>query len=100
MTLNLSDLTFTNDFAEVSLPDGSTLTVNQINEDFLTDDTETVIDRYNFVVTTEDSSYICSSVIGVANDWFVLKSDYADYQGKVLTSGNIDYCYLEIYENE
>lgn len=102
MTVNLSEIEFDYDFFSLPLPDGNTLIMNQVNEDFLTDEDEVVVKGVNIVVALEDGSgnIPCSSVIGMANDYFTIQSGYAEYQGKVLTSDNMRYCTLEIPDNE
>lgn len=100
MTYNLSEISFDYDFFSISLPDGNTLILNKVDEDFIQNEEETVIDGVNIVVATESENIKCSSVIGVGNDYFTLTSDYEEYLGTTLTSENMKYCYLEIPENE
>lgn len=104
MTLDLSEVEFTYDFFTTTMPDGSTLILNKISEDFLTSDEkeDTVIKRINIIVSPVDGSdnIICSSVIGIGNDYLMLSSDYTSYLGKVLTEDNMKYCTLELYEDE
>lgn len=94
MEVDLSEIEFENDFCSIDMPDGNTLVIYKINEDFLnTDNEEIVLDRYILEVIDEDSiAYLCSSVIGQVNDYFTLTTDYTDYLGDVLTSDNIQYC--------
>lgn len=102
MTVNLSEIEFDYDFFSLPLPDGNTLIMNQVNEDFLTNGDETVVKGINIVVALEDGSgnVLCSSVIGMPNDYYTINSGYTEYVGKTLTSDNMKYCTMEIPENE
>lgn len=101
MTIDLSEVEFTYDFFSLPLPDGNTLVMNKIDEDILIDE-EAVINEINIVVALEDGSgnVLCSSVIGMPNDYFTINSGYLEYVGKTLTSDNMKYCTMEIPENE
>lgn len=115
MTINLSELNFTNDFTSVPMPKGNTLVMNKVNESLkiteakLEDNKEvtitenlmsTAIDTYNIVVVTDEGTYLCPAVIGIKNDFFVITSDYEEYNGCLLTSENIQFCKMEIFEDE
>lgn len=102
MTIDLSEVEFTYDFFSLPLPDGNTLVMNKIDEDILIDEEEAVINEINIVVALEDDSenVLCSSVIGIANDYFTINSDYPEYVGKTLTADNMKYCTMEIPEDE
>jgi hypothetical protein len=92
--VDLSEIEFENDFCSIDMPDGNTLVINKISEDFLnSDNAEIVLDRYNIEVIDEDgTAYLCSSVIGQENDYFTLTTDYTEFLGNILTSDNIQYC--------
>lgn len=100
MILDLSKITFINDFASFDMPSGDTLLLNKINESILYDtDKLANIDVINLQVVSEDNSYTyCPSVIGMKNDILSINTEYTYYEGKVLTSENMKYCTLEIYE--
>ena len=104
MTIDLSEITFSNDFFEVDLPNGSVLTINKIDEDITVDDSSIILDRINIQVSTTDedtgvTTYTsCPCSIGLGNDILIIKTDYSEYEGKVLTSKNMMYCTIEIYE--
>ena len=102
MTVDLSEIEFDYDFFSLPLPDGNTLIMNQVDEDFLTNGDEVVVKGINIVVALEDGSgnVLCSSVIGMHNDYFTINSGYPEYVGKTLTSDNMKYCTMEIPENE
>lgn len=102
MTLNLSEIEFEYDFFSVPLPSGDTLIMNKVDEDFLTDSEEVVVKGINIVVALEDGSgnVACSSVIGMSNDYFTINSGYSEYLGKTLNTDNMQYCTMEIAENE
>ena len=102
MTIDLSEVEFKYDFFSLPLPDGNTLIMNQVDEDFLTNGDEVVVKGINIVVALEDGSenVLCSSVIGMPNDYFTINSGYPEYVGKTLTADNMQYCTMEIPENE
>ena len=100
MLIDLSKVEFTYDFFSVSMPDGSLLVLNKVSEDFIVEGEEIIIKRINIVVqpVNGENNLLCSSVIGIGNDYLMLKSDYTDQLGKVLTEDNMKYCMLELYE--
>ena len=102
MIIDLSEVTFTYDFFSTPLPDGNTLILNKIDEDFMSEDKETVIKGINIIVALADGSanMLCSSVIGTTNDYFRLSTNYEEYKGKAMTSDNMQYCFLETVANE
>lgn len=102
MVIDLSEVTFTYDFFSTPLPDGNTLILNKIDEDFMSEDKETVIKGINIIIALADGStnMLCSSVIGTTNDYFTLNTNYEEYKGKVMTSDNMQYCFLETVANE
>lgn len=99
MTLDLSQIEFSYDFFSIPLPDGSTLIMNSVDEDFISaGGIETKVKAINLVVVPEDGSenILCSSVIGMENDYFKLTSGYPEYLSKILNTDNMQYCTLEI----
>lgn len=103
MTIDLSKVEFTYDFFSSAMPDGSTLILNNVSEDFFTQNNEEVIvKQINILIEPVDGSgnVLCSSVIGCGNDRMCIKSDYSEYLGKVLTEDNMKYCAIEMYEVE
>lgn len=103
MIIDLSEVAFENDFFNVDLPDGSVLTLNKIDEDMATEDMSTRLDRINLQLTSfsedgEESYTDCPCAIGLGNDILIIKTDYTEYEGKVLTSENMRFCTIEIYE--
>ena len=102
MIIDLSQVTFDYDFFSLPLPDGNTLIMNQIDEHFESHYGETKIKAINIVVAPEDGSdnIPCSSVIGIANEFFTIKTGYPEYEGKTLNTDNMAYCTMEIAEDE
>lgn len=94
MIIDLSKIEFTYDFFSSTMPDGSTLILNNISED--------IIKQINILIQPIDGSanILCSSVIGCGNDRIRIKSDYSEYLGKVLTEDNMKYCTIEMYEDK
>lgn len=103
MTIALSKVEFTYDFFSSTMPDGSTLILNNVSEDFFTQNNEEVIvKQINILIEPVDGSgnILCSSVIGCGNDKMCIKSDYSECLGKVLNEDNMKYCMIEMYEVE
>ena len=100
MTVDLAKVDFVNDFFSTSLPDGSILIINKVDEDFLTDDTECIVKALNIEVQQDEDTIIsCPCVIGLGNDLLEIKTDYTEYEGEVLTPDNMVYCTVEVYES-
>lgn len=93
MIIDLSKVEFTYDFFSSTMPDGSTLILNNISED--------IVKQINILIQPIDGSanILCSSVIGCGNAKMRIKSDYSEYLGKVLTEDNMKYCTIEMYED-
>ena len=103
MTLNLSEVEFDYDFFSLPLPSGNTLIMNKVDEDFVSEGgKKTVVKRVNIVVALEDGSgaFQCTSVIGMPCEYFTIDSGYPEWRGKVLTADNMQYCTMEIPDNE
>jgi hypothetical protein len=102
MTVKLSEVEFINDFYSAILPDNSTLYLNRIDEDFITEGEEVEISGLNIEVVSEDESSITlySSVIGLEQEKITITTDYTEYLGKILTLDNMKYCRIEVKEDE
>lgn len=105
MTINLSEIDFVNDFFSVNTPDGDELILNKIDES-LTISTRASnavleINNINVEIRKSDGSYIkCPCVIGMGNDYIHIDTEYKkDFEGAVLTSENMKYCTMTVYEN-
>ena len=98
MTLFLENVTFDNDFFSIDLPDGGTLVLNKINEDFAYEGTDVLIDRINIEIDYDDSFVPCSGVIGLGDEKIKINTEYTQFEGSVLTSKNMKYCTIEVYE--
>lgn len=98
MTIDLSKVTFTNDFFSTMLPDGDLLVLNKVDEDFLSGTAECIIKAINIEIQSEDEAISCPCVIGLGNDLMQINTDYKEYEGKVLTPDNMMYCTIEVYE--
>ena len=94
MLIDLSKVEFTYDFFSSTMPDGSTLILNNLSED--------IVKQINILIQPIDGSanILCSSVIGCGNTKMRIKSDYSEYLGKVLTEDNMKYCTIEMYEDK
>lgn len=100
MTIELDTIEFLNDFFSTALPDGSSIIINMVNEDFITEDgEECVVKAINIEVEDLDGNIIsCPCVIGMSNDIMEIATEHTEYEGEVLTPDNMGYCTIEIYE--
>ena len=100
MTIDLSKTVFVNDIFSTMLPDGSSLVLNTVNEELITDSYEQCnIKGINIVIIDTDDNYItCPCVIGIGNDLLKINTEYKEYEGKVLSPDNMAYCTIEVYE--
>lgn len=100
MLIDLSKISFVNDFYSTLIPSGGTLLMNKIDEAFIdANDNEVVIKNINIeIISVEGEVTKCPCVIGLGNDLMQINSEYKEYEGKVLTSENISVCTLEVYE--
>ena len=99
MIVDLSKVEFINDFFTASLPDGSLLVLNKVDEDFLAGNDECIVKALNIEIQdTEDNVISCPNVIGLGNDLMQIVTEYTEYEGEVLTPENMGYCTIEIYE--
>lgn len=99
MTINLSEVTFSYDFATIPLARNGTLILNKINESLTYEEDTVDIKGINLIVLTDDGEEILyPSVIGTSNEYFSLLTKHTEYMGKTLNSENIQYCTLEIVD--
>lgn len=98
MTIELDKVVFVNDFFSTPLPDGSIMVLNKVDESLLSDGEFAEIKAINIEIWTYDEEVIkCPCVIGLGNDLMEIKTNYTEYEGKVLTPDNMGYCTIEIY---
>ena len=98
MTISLDKVEFVNDFFSTTLPDGSLLVLNKVDEDFMTEDEECIVKGINIEIQKEEEYISCPCVIGLGNDLMQINTDYTEYEGEVLTPDNMVYCTIEVYE--
>ena len=100
MIINLSKITFTNDFFSTMLPDGKYLVLNKIDESIKVEGLEECgIKSINIELQdTEGNATRCPCVIGIGNDFMKIDTDYTEYEGEVLTPDNMGFCTIEVYE--
>lgn len=99
MTIDLAKVEFDNDFFSTILPDGSILTLNKIDESLAVGSGVLDIKAINIEIQKENEEVVYPpSVIGLGDDTLVIKTDYEEYEGKVLTAENMAFCTIEVYE--
>lgn len=101
MIMNLADTVFVNDMFSTQLPNGNYILLNLVNESFAVEgvSTELAIKAINIeVVDTDGNSISCPCVIGLGNEYMIIKTDYTQYEGEVLTPDNMAYCTIEVYD--
>lgn len=98
MIIDLSAITFTNDFFTADTKDGGSLTLNVIDENI----DGTLIKGINIVYTNQDNNINvrCPVVIGMENEYISLKSSVKENESKVLTLDNKDTCTIEVFEKD
>lgn len=98
MLLKLGEIVFDYDFFTTSMPNGSYLVMNKIKESLKHREDTLELDRVNIAVYLEDEIVPCSSVIGMSNDYIGISTDHKELEGKTLSSENMQYCIMELYE--
>lgn len=98
MLIDLSKITFVNDFFTTMTPDGSLLVLNKIDEALKHEEEEEQIKAINIELQTTEEAIICPCVIGLGNDYLQIKTNYKEYEGEVLTPENMVYCTIEVYD--
>ena len=98
MTVTLANVEFINDYFSMTLPDGSLLALNKVDEDFLSDSNECIVKAINIEVQKEGEFISCPCVIGLGNEIMQINTEHKEYEGEVLTPDNMGYCTIEVYE--
>lgn len=99
MTIDMAKVNFVNDFFSTILPDGSTIVLNKLDEDFPVDNMSCPVKAVNIEIRlTDDTVVPCPCVIGLGNDLMKVNTDYTEYLGDALTPENMVYCTIEVYE--
>lgn len=100
MTISLDKATFVNDFFTTPLPDGTTLVLNKIDESLLYEGELAEIKAINIEVQDDEGNAVsCSCIIGLGDSLTKISTDHTEYEGEVLTSENMEYCTIEVYED-
>lgn len=100
MIIDLAEAEFVNDIFSTMLPDGGTIVLNKVDESFavIGETAECPIKAVNIEIITADAEVVsCPCVIGLGNDLMIIKTDYKEYEGAVLTPDNMAYCTIEVY---
>lgn len=101
MTIDLAKVEFVNDIFSATLPDGSIIVINKVDESITSSayTGQLPIKRINLeVMDTEGNIIDCPCVIGLGNDILEIRTDYKDQEGEALTPDNMELCVIEIYE--
>lgn len=101
MELLLANVDFTNDIFSVAIPGDNILILNKIDESLKIESEEREVDikRVNIEVYTREGKAIsCPCVIGMSNVYIKINTAYKEYEGDVLTSDNMKYCTITVYE--
>lgn len=102
MLIDLSKVTFINDFFITPLPDGSTFVLNKVDESLKLEGEDTVVDIKAVNVEVwglEGEVTSCPCVIGLGNELMQITTEYKEYEGEVLSPSNMEYCTIEVYED-
>lgn len=101
MTIDLSKITFENDFFSTMLPDGKYLVLNKIDESMKYQNVEVVCNIKVINIEVQDvdgNATACPCIIGIGNDIMQINTDHTEYEGEVLTPDNMVFCTIEVYE--
>ena len=99
MTVDLSNVTFVNDFAYIDCENGGILILNKLEEAFTKGTGEVKIRNVNMAfVDVDDNYYDCNMAVGLENDFIHLYSDHKEQEGKPLTVDNLSLCYIEVFD--
>lgn len=90
MTIDLSKVEFQYDFFSSTMPDGSLLILNKVDEDMAS--------AINILIATDTEVRKCSPIIGMGNDKIMLYTEYKEYEGQCLNKDNIGYCFIDMFE--
>jgi len=101
MTINLEAIKFDNNYFATDLPSGLRLIMYSCDESIKDDNTGEDVDVKEILLVLEDeegNQTLCSSVIGMSNDFFSLKSNVEELQDKKLNIDNKASCFIEVFE--
>ena len=102
MTIVLSEIEFTNDFFSTTLSDNRTIIINKVNEDFECSSGQhtCTIDSLLIQILDTDGETLadCTRIVGMSDDYISINTDYPEYEGQMLSSENMNYCEVEVYE--
>ena len=101
MTIDLVNVEFVNDIFSTMLPDGSSIILNKVDENFMVEGEKEgcIVKAVNIEIIDIDGIAInCPCIIGLGNDYMKINTDYSEYEGAVLTPDNMMYCTIEVYE--
>lgn len=104
MIIDLSEIEFVNDMFNTIIPSGDELILNKIDESLRIDSEgevlTAVIKNINVEILKQDNTYVsCPCIIGISNDYLSIDTKYKEYEGESLTSDNMKYCTITVYEN-
>ena len=99
MTIELSKVTFVNDFVYINCDNGAILVLNKLEESIAEDSRSLDIRNINIAYLDIDNNYTdCNMAIGLSNAFMRLYSDYKELEGKVLTVDNMSLCKIEVFD--
>lgn len=100
MIYNLNEAVFDNDFYSLETAKGDTIIFNLVDEQIGVGAEELSVNAVNIAIIDSDNNYHDGvNIIGEANKFYILKSDYTQYVGHPLDKDNIQYCTLEVYDD-
>lgn len=101
MIIDLAKTEFVNDMFSTMLPNGNYILLNIVDESFAVEGVEEpcTVQAVNIEIIDADGNVISgSNVIGMNSDYMLIKTDYSQYEGAVLTPDNMGYCTIEVYD--
>lgn len=99
MTIDLSEVNFSNDIAYVSCENGSILVLNKMEEAIAYENSVSEVRNINVaILDLSDVYHDCNMAIGLSNSFMRLYSEYAELDGDILTVDNISKCKIEVFD--
>ena len=98
MLLELSKITFNNDFFTLSTKDGGEITLYNVDENIDGLETKGII--ILFKNSLKGIEVRCSPIIGMGNEYLKIVSYDKELNGKMLQKEHFTSCFIEIFEED
>lgn len=100
MTYKLNPTLFDNDFYVLDIGNGVSVIFNLVDENPEIDGEEITVNAVNIaVIDNEDNYHTGVNVIGLADSFYSLETEYKEYLGQPLNKDNMQYCTVEVKDD-